>query len=576
MIPVKEQIKFFDWQLSELALSWESYLQSPMQALFDGARAFTGELAGIDEMRGNVIFRFPRGRAPRLENSYALYFYKLNDGTERLKSWEIKFKDFRSSRFCHYRENSDLTPIYYLDNEDDLHRYVGCTNVDIEAFVKFKADLSAGKETKIILGEKEPPYQFLLNLKSYVASSKNHDLDLTNYTNSLCSRKLLNNSNAADTIEAEIAATDLVIVQGPPGTGKSTITAEVVAREVRKGKTVCITALSNKALTEIVDKQGIRSLRDEFRICKTALTRNELKIFPFLKSTKDVTAVGGILLTTYFKFSEAILSAGVLFDLLVIEEASQAFLPVLFSFATIAKKTLIIGDPMQLSPIVLNENFMDTMHPEMRYFVNGLDTIMRKANSNSFLLAESFRLSEFNAKLTGIFYNGLLTGRNSPPPELKLKESLRKYFASDTPHQLLLSNDFSDSEDLAEICKILKDLLNDIREKYPRLSVAILAPFKKDVLYLQQEILGGLTHSEGLLQIETVDKVQGLTVDITIVILALNGSSNFIFNKNRFNVATSRARLYNLTITDRKITFFKEGVPPEVNKFLGSLPVISI
>jgi hypothetical protein len=577
MLTVKDQVKFFDWQINELALSWEDYMNSAMALLFSSLRAFAGEISGIDQARGNVVFRFPKGKAPRLENPYSLYLYKTENGLEKLASWDIKFKDFRASGFCHYRENSEPVPIYYLDREDDGYRYIGCTNVDIEVFEKFESDLSSGKKTKIILGEKEPPYQFLLNLKAYVSGSKGHDLNLSEYSNENYDQIPFNGGGKTDVIEAELDREDLVIIQGPPGTGKSTLTADLVARQVRRGKSVCITALSNKALTEIAGKPGIVELATDFRVYKTSLTRNEIKDLPFLKSTGDLTAVPkSVLLTTYYKLSEAAVNGHKLFDLLVIEEASQAFLPVLISFANLAKKTIVIGDPMQLSPIVLNESFMTTLHPEMPWYVNGLDTLMRYPDNKTYLLTESFRLSPANALLTGVFYNALLTGHNESSTELLLSERFRKYFNKATPHQLALAEDLTDRDDLEKIALFLKELLKELKAQNPSLSIALLTPLKKDVLYFQQEIMAGFEANRNRFIIETVDKVQGLTVDITILVLSISGNPSFVFNKNRFNVATSRARLYNLTITDRKVNFLKDVIAQEVSNFIAKLPVIYI
>lgn len=576
MITVKDQVKFFDWQLNELALLWEGYMNSGMAVLFAGLRAFAGDLSAVDRIRGNVIFRFPKGKAPRLGTPYSLYLYKLENGSDKLGSWEIRFKDFRTSAFCHYRENSEPVPVYHLEKDEDGFHYLGCANIDIEVFDKFESDISAGKKTKIILGEKEPPYQFLLNLKAYV-SRIGQDIRLSDYSNENYEQVPFNGDGKVDLIENELKLKNLVIIQGPPGTGKSTLTADLVAREAKKGKSVCITALSNKALTEIASKEGIANHSTDFKVYKTSLTKNELQAIPFLQGVSEVMGVPqSVLLTTYYKLSAAAANGHKLFDILVIEEASQAFLPVLFSFTNLAKKTLIIGDPMQLPPIVLNESSMTTIHPEMVKYVNGLDTLMRNSANKAFLLTESFRLSPFNANMTGFFYDGLLTGHQNAPNELLLNERFQKYFNVAAPHQLALAEDLSDRNDLEKIASFLTDLLTEIKTRNPTFSIALLSPFKRDVLYFQQEVVLSLNNNNNGLIIETIDKVQGLTVDITILVLNIDGNPNFVFNRNRFNVATSRARLYNLTITDRKVYFLKDSISQDVDRFIRALPMVRI
>lgn len=575
MISIKEQVKFFDWQLNEVYLGWEAYLNTSLKTLFETSRIFRGELFGIDEKRGNIIFRFLKSSTPRIDNQFSLYLYRLDSNNDKVNSWDITFKEFKASVNCHFRENSNLTPIYYLNNEDSSYNYVGCANIDVQAFEKFESDYRSGKKTLVILGEKEPPYQFLQNLKAFVSSSKNNDLSLQDYQSNNYKQLPLSNEDKINIVEAELELKDSVIIQGPPGTGKSTLTAEIVARAVKKNKSVCITALSNKALMEIASKEVIIGLPALYSHFKTALTQNELKQVPSLKHIAEVTAIPkSIIFTTYHKLSSLIANAHKTFDLLVIEEASQAFYPVLSSFSILAKKTIIIGDPKQLSPIVLNEGGLKKFSSNISKFVNGLETLMRLGEIQSFLLSESFRLSSYNAALTGIFYQNKLTGSNKECLNLKLGLHNQSYFNILTPHQIMLVDDLMDREDLRQTSLFIVQLLKDITIKNSELKIAILTPYKKDILYLQQTIFAEFTGKDCKLIIETIDKVQGLTVDITILVLILNGSLAFTFNLNRFNVATSRAKYYNLTITDKKVKLLKNTISPYVYDFINRLPIV--
>lgn len=54
----------------------------------------------------------------------------------------------------------------------------------------------------------------------------------------------------------------------------------------------------------------------------------------------------------------------------------------------------------------------------------------------------------------------------------------------------------------------------------------------------------------------------------------MDGNLKFVFNKNRFNVATSRASGYNLLIIDRKVKLLKNNIPIEVSDFIDKLDII--
>ena len=71
-------------------------------------------------------------------------------------------------------------------------------------------------------------------------------------------------------------------------------------------------------------------------------------------------AKGCLLCSTYYSLSRIINKVdNPIYDLIVIEEASQAFLTAIAAFMRLGKKCLIVGDPMQLPPIVEINNAAD-------------------------------------------------------------------------------------------------------------------------------------------------------------------------------------------------------------------------
>ena len=72
----------------------------------------------------------------------------------------------------------------------------------------------------------------------------------------------------------------------------------------------------------------------------------------------------------------------------------------------------------------------------------------------------------------------------------------------------------------------------------------MLSTFVATVKALQQVIYPDTRYSERVI-VETIDRIQGLTVDICIVLIP-NASLAFSLNVHRFNVATSRARHYTI------------------------------
>ena len=87
-----------------------------------------------------------------------------------------------------------------------------------------------------------------------------------------------------------------------------------------------------------------------------------------------------------------------------------------------------------------------------------------------------------------------------------------------------------------------------------------------------QEFLDKNEKSKNEIIVETIDRIQGITVDLCIVALTLDNPS-FALDLNRINVATSRAKSGTLIITDKEYLRFK-GIHPKVTEFLSSLEIV--
>ena len=90
------------------------------------------------------------------------------------------------------------------------------------------------------------------------------------------------------------------------------------------------------------------------------------------------------------------------FEVIVIEEASQAFLSTLAAFCSFGTKCLIVGDPMQLSPIVVNlsKNSIEYKIWKVQQQCDGLMNIALNQDIPSYRIITTFRLTEKREDLT--------------------------------------------------------------------------------------------------------------------------------------------------------------------------------
>lgn len=93
--------------------------------------------------------------------------------------------------------------------------------------------------------------------------------------------------------------------------------------------------------------------------------------------------------------------------------------------------------------------------------------------------------------------------------------------------------------------------------------MAIISPFKDTVKQLQKAFLADSAIEE--LTIETIDRIQGMTVDYAILYLPAR-NPGFALDERRFNVATSRSRSTTLVISDIPLHHF-HSVSPNIRHF---------
>ena len=97
------------------------------------------------------------------------------------------------------------------------------------------------------------------------------------------------------------------------------------------------------------------------------------------------------------------------------------------------------------------------------------------------------------------------------------------------------------------IVLILK-VVKEIQSEYPDKEVAVLAAFRDTVNAIIDRMLN-VNMSFSKLEVNTVDRIQGMTVDICIYLVP-SYKTKFSFDDNRFNVATSRSKNGTLIIAE--------------------------
>jgi hypothetical protein len=582
-IPQHNHIEFYEWQINVLEENWDLYANTSMKILIQEKRLFVGRIWGIQEQQGNVVLRFKSTSVPRMKQPYILCLVG-SEAPINSENWNFTYSEFRTSRSLKLSGlNSEISTINYLKSEEEEWSYILIKGFDVELLELIKDKyLSKKKHPLIVIAETDPPLDYFFKLKEYLTNTPGdiiNNLSL-NVEESLWFPSKLDNRHSGFTEDLIkiIEQEKVTIIQGPPGTGKSYLAAEICNYFLKIGKSICVTALTNKALMEIAEKKGFEEPIASNIVFKTNLSNDEAKLLPGINPSGNFSPKQGeLLLSSFYKLSQKqseIIAGSHRFDLMIIEEASQAYLATIAMFSSIASKLLIIGDHKQLSPVVIRPHEAAEIHHKINGIINGLETFTFNNSNNSYKLTYTRRLTSDAAKLTGVYYNEELNSISKYEGDIKINTNYKDFFHKNGGISIvklpLAMASFTEKDLIKFICNIA----NEILKKNSSLDVAILAPYARieSMLYDQYS---RLSTDYSRLTMNTIHKIQGLTCDLAILILPLENPS-FELKDNLFNVGTSRAKLGTLIITYTQISLIT-NCSTETRKFIdGCLDVSEI
>ncbi len=413
-------------------------------------------------------------------------------------------------------------------------------------------------------------------------------------------------------VKNALAAQDVALVHGPPGTGKTTVLVEIIRQHVARGERVLATAPSNIAVDNILEKligTGLRvtrlghpartleSLRhgnlaaqieddpayeevkelDAYRermihrksrhgrgINQLGYEERQLRereVGKLWRQARDleadiarhIVAGANVVLATHAGISKRYVKGD--FDLVVLDEASQASEPLSWVPLTIARKAIFAGDANQLPPTIYSKEAA-----EGGLTVTLFDRLKKILPATAqTLLRVQYRMHENIMRFPSQeFYEGKLIA----------DESVAKHVASElagvAPSDLTsrpvtfvdtagagfdeVWNDMLESRENkgeAELAvKLLYELLGSgIKAK----DVAILTPYTA-----QAKLLKTLVREPGL-EIGSVDGFQGREKEAIILSLVRSseaGQIGFLSDMRRLNVAITRARRCLIVVGD--------------------------
>ena len=558
----EDYIKFLSAEYDHQLKEYGRLLSTKASVLKELGEVFVGRYVGQKE--DCSIFKIRVSDNMPRKNSFWTASCFINEMAS-FKNWADKsWADLREGYQSHY---SDAHCVWLSKSNEPEFCLVGIKNLTLEF-----AQMLETQKPIIAFGPKDPPLRYILNLLDIVkdesCNSTTKILDYTPSSEILWNPiKISSTENLNEWILKSFENEDMIAIQGPPGTGKTYRMAQLISNLLADGKSVLVTALTNEALKVLASKEDLKAYLSKGKINKTSLTVDEHHALPSLVANSENVCnpmAGHLSLATFYVASgwAKNTSESVPFDYVIVDEVSQAMLPMIAASCKLGKKVIWIGDQKQLAPIVLiNEDLINSRG--WLPIVKGFDTICNNIHMPTFMLRDTFRLTKRGAMHTGIFYNGVL---NSVAEEKVIPIGIPELNPLGGPSLLNLDLKIGDKKP-KEALDVIFDLTEKILSIAPKAEIAILSKFKETIKELQRTFITRFKKEEipENIKIETVDRIQGLTVDYTIFFIP-NASLSYSLDNELFNVATSRATHCTVIVADRNI--LKSYMSDEVRRFL--------
>jgi uncharacterized protein len=351
-------------------------------------------------------------------------------------------------------------------------------------------------------------------------------------------------------------------IQGPPGSGKSYTARHAIAELLKQGKKIGISSNGNKAINHLLlntakhcKNKGIKAYFSCTKDTDEALSEFDIKIYKNKGMIANYLPSSCVIGTTAWGFARSELEQA--FDYLFIDEAGQVSVANLIAMSQSTRNIVLVGDQMQLGQPSQGSHPEESGLSILDYLLHTTPTI--PVNMGVFL-GTTYRMhSAVNQFISEAIYEGKLN--------IDLKNDRQRILVPDGYQGILNQeagiisvpvvhegNTQASDEEVTCIVKLANELLGRTfitKEDEERLlnwsDMLFVAPYNHQVNKLR------LALGEQA-KVGSVDKFQGQEEVVVFLSMCASHANesprgvDFLFNKNRINVAVSRAKCMSVVV----------------------------
>ncbi|WP_084830206.1 TM0106 family RecB-like putative nuclease [Demequina rhizosphaerae] len=355
-------------------------------------------------------------------------------------------------------------------------------------------------------------------------------------------------------IDALAPASSCVSVQGPPGTGKTYTGSRVIAALVEHGWRVGVVGQSHSTVENMLkDVAKLPDIDAKAQVFKVGGPKN-VEPWTWLDKIDKRPAQGGYVIgATAWGFAK--LDAEEL-DLIVVDEAGQYSLAFTIAAGRAAARLLLLGDPQQLGQV------SHATHPE-HVDESALSWVAEDGlvpERRGYLLDTTYRMhSAVTAPVSRLSYRGKL--HSAPSTDARRLEGIGPGL-----EVVMLDHAGNATSSVEEADAVVRQVERVIGRDWfdgettrpiGEGDILVVAPFNAQVGLVRDRLA-----KAGYEQIEvgTVDRFQGREAPVAILTTATSSPAEsprglcFVIERNRTNVAVSRAQWLAVIVRSRSLT----------------------
>lgn len=376
-----------------------------------------------------------------------------------------------------------------------------------------------------------------------------------------------------------------LVIQGPPGTGKTFTASQVITSLLASGKKVGVTSNSHKAVMNLLTACGdaakesgsqLHGMKVGGDAGDPLFTYNLGLHYVQDTGTAHQAYTGGLVGGTAWLFTRPEWEGAL--DFLFIEEAGQVALANAVALARCTKNLVLLGDQMQLEQPVQGSHPGDAGLSALQYALKDMDASLPDAPvihavvspNYGLFLGESRRMHPAVCRfISESMYEGRLGSHSDcarqkivvPPSANGLITCESGIIFSGVEHDGNIQQSDEEVERVTAIYHELRGRLYTAKDGTTKPlgleDFLFIAPYNAQVRSLQVALPAGA-------RVGSVDKFQGQEAPVCILSLCSSygeyGSRGlaFILDRNRVNVAISRAQCLAVVVADPRIA----GTPP--------------